>query len=228
MRSLSLIVFSLAAVGCAALAPAQDPEPDQHGIYIVQPGITRPHLIHAATAEYPANPGVADMRHACVVRTVVGPDGTVTAVDVENSEPSPFDQAAMKAVSQSSFSPGTLRGQPVPVETELYVVFRGAGNPAIPSMQRAVSSFRNPRPTYDPNAEYSNKARKARVSGTVLLSFVVREDGTTSDIRVIRKLGAGLDEEAIKAVRQWRFEPATIDGNPIPDRITTEMSFHLQ
>jgi TonB family protein len=54
------------------------------------------------------------------------------------------------------------------------------------------------------------------------------EDGTTADIRVVRKLGGGLDEEAVKTVKRWRFEPAMIDGNAIPARISTEMSFRLQ
>jgi TonB family protein len=151
----------------------------------------------------------------------------VSAVAVENAQPSAFDQAAMKAVSESTFSPGTLRGQPVAVETQLYVIFSGDANPAVPSMEHGAS-FRNPRATFDPNAEYSKEARKIRLSGVVLISFMVKEDGTTDDVQVIRKLGAGLDDEAVKAVRRWRFEPATIDGNAVPERIVTEMSFRLQ
>lgn len=223
MRRLCPVVLSLAATSCIALAQAPDPVPNQDGSYLLQPGISRPRLMQAVPADYPAG---ASAEYVCVVRAVVSPSGSVSAVAVENQQPSPFDQAAMKAVSESTFSPGMLRGQPVAVETELYVIFRD-GAAAIPTMNHGAS-FRNPRPTYDPNAEYSEKARRARVSGTVLVSFVVMEDGRTSDIRVIRKLGAGLDEQAVKAVRQWRFEPATIDGNPVPDRITTEMSFNLR
>src|SRR5690242_16719245 len=63
--------------------------------------------------------------------------------------------------------------------------------------------------------EYSEEARLAKLSGTVVLYVVVRPDGHASDMRVIRSLGLGLDEQAIAAVAQWRFQPGQEEGSAV-------------
>lgn len=75
--------------------------------------------------------------------------------------------------------------------------------------------------------EYSEEARKAKYSGTVLLSVVVDEHGIPQDIHVVRQLGLGLDEKAIEAVQKWRFRPGVRNGKPVRVRATIEVSFRL-
>lgn len=75
--------------------------------------------------------------------------------------------------------------------------------------------------------EYSEEARKAKFQGTVTLSIVVLPDGSTSNIRVLRPLGMGLDEKAIEAVKEWKFRPSTKDGRPVPVQATVEVNFRL-
>ena len=53
-------------------------------------------------------------------------------------------------------------------------------------------------------------------------------DGSIGDVKVTRSLDAGLDQEAIKAVKQWRFEPGIKDGKPVPVRVALEMTFSLR
>jgi periplasmic protein TonB len=84
-----------------------------------------------------------------------------------------------------------------------------------------------PKVLYDPDPEYSEEARKAKYQGTVVLWLVVSPDGHPQQIRVQRSLGMGLDEKAIEAVRQWRFEPAKKDGQPVPVMINVEVNFRL-
>ena len=84
-----------------------------------------------------------------------------------------------------------------------------------------------PRPIYDPDPEYSEEARHAKFQGTVLLWVVVGTDGRLRDIRVQRSLGMGLDEKAIEAVRQWRFEPSMKDGHPVAVQVNIQVSFRL-
>jgi protein TonB len=84
-----------------------------------------------------------------------------------------------------------------------------------------------PRPIYDPDPEYSEEARHAKYQGTVLLWVVVGPDGRPHDIRVQRSLGMGLDEKAIEAVRQWKFEPSMKDGHPVAVQVNVEVSFRL-
>jgi TonB family protein len=85
-----------------------------------------------------------------------------------------------------------------------------------------------PKCVYCPPAEYTNKARKDKLAGTVTLMIIVTADGTVRDISVRKGLGDGLDESAVKTVRKWEFKPAVDrDGNPVPVKVAVQVSFHL-
>jgi periplasmic protein TonB len=75
--------------------------------------------------------------------------------------------------------------------------------------------------------EYSEEARKAKYSGTVLLSIIVDVHGLPRNIHVVRPLGLGLDEKAVAAVQKWRFRPGTKGGRPVATVAQVEVSFRL-
>jgi len=77
---------------------------------------------------------------------------------------------------------------------------------------------------------YTSDAMRAKIQGTVLLQCVVRPDGSVTDIQVLRSLDPnfGLDQEAIKAARQWRFRPGMPMGEPVPVLVTIELTFTLR
>ncbi len=75
--------------------------------------------------------------------------------------------------------------------------------------------------------EFSEEARKNKYQGVVILRLIIGTDGKPHDISVQRTLGMGLDEKAIEAVKQWRFEPGTKDGQPVPVEVSMEVSFRL-
>ncbi len=75
--------------------------------------------------------------------------------------------------------------------------------------------------------EYSEEARKAKYSGTVLLSIVVDATGVPRDIHIIRPLGLGLDEKAIEAVSKWRFRAGMKGGRPVATQAQVEVNFRL-
>jgi TonB family protein len=84
-----------------------------------------------------------------------------------------------------------------------------------------------PKALYAPDPEYSEEARKAKYQGTVVLWMVISADGHPLQIRVQRALGMGLDEKAIEAVKQWKFEPARLNGQAVPVQINVEVNFRL-
>ena len=84
-----------------------------------------------------------------------------------------------------------------------------------------------PRPIYTPDPDYSEEARKSKYQGMVVLWLVIGADGHTHEVRVARRLGMGLDEKAIEAVKQWQFEPAMKDGQPVAVQMNVEVSFRL-
>jgi periplasmic protein TonB len=84
-----------------------------------------------------------------------------------------------------------------------------------------------PQLIYSPEPNFSDEARKAKMQGVVQLLVVVGKDGRTYDIRVAESLGMGLDEQAIEAVRKWRFRPATLNGQPVATQVAIQVDFHL-
>ena len=84
-----------------------------------------------------------------------------------------------------------------------------------------------PQVLFKPAPTYSEAARVAKYQGTVLLQILIDESGRVADIKVIRPLGLGLDEEAIKAVLLWRFRPATKNGIPVAKWVVVEVNFRL-
>jgi len=80
---------------------------------------------------------------------------------------------------------------------------------------------------YKVEPEYSEEARKAKFSGTVILSVIVDDKGLPRELKVIRPLGLGLDEKAIEAVMKWRFKPGFKDGRPVAVAAVVEVNFRL-
>lgn len=76
--------------------------------------------------------------------------------------------------------------------------------------------------------DYTEEGRRRNVEGDVVLEIVVRRDGTVGDVKVLQGLGAGLDERAIDAVRQWRFTPADRQGVPVDVVVEVAVEFKLR
>jgi periplasmic protein TonB len=76
--------------------------------------------------------------------------------------------------------------------------------------------------------DYTEDARRRGIEGDVVLEIVVRSDGTVGNVKVLQGLGAGLDQRAIDAVRQWRFSPARRFGTPVDVMVEVAVEFKLR
>lgn len=88
-----------------------------------------------------------------------------------------------------------------------------------------------PRVVQSVKAVYTAEARAAGIEGTVRVDATVLTDGTVADdVKVIQSLDAklGLDDEAVKASKQWKFKPATRDGRPVAAHVVIEHTFTLR
>jgi periplasmic protein TonB len=103
----------------------------------------------------------------------------------------------------------------------------GSGGGVGGGVFRIGGDVSQPIPIYKIEPEYSEEARKAKYSGTVLLQVIIDKDGLTRDIHVIRPLGLGLDEKAIEAVAKWRFRPAMKGGHAVAVQANIEVNFRL-
>jgi protein TonB len=75
---------------------------------------------------------------------------------------------------------------------------------------------------------YSEEARKAKYQGTVVFSAIVRKNGTLDILKVLRGIGLGLDENAVQALRQWKFRPGMKNGAPVDVYLNVEVNFSLR
>lgn len=73
--------------------------------------------------------------------------------------------------------------------------------------------------------QYSDEARHAHWSGTILAIVVVDENGDIHDISIPNSPGMGLDEKVIEALHKWKLKPAELDGKPVPTRTKVEVTF---
>lgn len=80
---------------------------------------------------------------------------------------------------------------------------------------------------YQPTPQYTSAAQKNQVEGDVTVRVTLGADGTVSSVEPVTRLPYGLTEEAVRAARQIRFNPATRDGSPVDEVKTITYSFNL-
>lgn len=178
------------------------------------------------------------------------PRAAVTSAPVESASPLPsvlldakplasgiFEQAGLPvAVAASGTSTGTGSGGGFGTGTGT-----GAGSGKGPGLgpgtgggigggiYRAGGAVSAPHLIKQVTPRYTGEALINKIQGTVELEAVVTADGCPSQIRVVRSLDpGGLDEEAIAAAAQWRFEPGRLDGAPVAVVVSIVLSFSLR
>jgi periplasmic protein TonB len=93
---------------------------------------------------------------------------------------------------------------------------------------RLGSGITNPTLIKQTNPAYTSDAMRSKITGIVVLEAVVLADGTVGDVRVLKSLDRGLDQEAIKAAKMWLFTPARDrEGKPVPVIASLELTFRL-
>jgi protein TonB len=88
--------------------------------------------------------------------------------------------------------------------------------------------LREPKKLFSVDPRYPELAARAAVGGTVILEIVVDRSGSVSRVTVLRPAPLGMTEEAVAAVRQWRYEPSLLNGRPIEVVITVTVRFNLR
>lgn len=202
-------------------------------------------LVSKVQPVYPAECKSAGIEGTVILRVVIDGEGAVKTVErVNKMVDDRLAAAAMEAVKQWKYRPTLLNGQPVEVMADIDVNFtlaeksqgteaagakmgRELGPGAEAKTFRIGGDVSAPTVIYKVEPEYSPQARAAGLQGTVLLAMEVDEDGTASNIRVIRSLGMGLDEQAVAALGEWRFRPAMHAGSPVRVTANVEINFRM-
>ena len=106
----------------------------------------------------------------------------------------------------------------------------GQGGGAGGGVYRPGNNVLTPSVILEVKPKFTAGAMRAKVQGVVLVEAIVLPDGSVGDVTVIQSLDRnfGLDDEAVKAAKQWRFIPGTRFGEPVAVLVTIELTFTLR
>lgn len=104
----------------------------------------------------------------------------------------------------------------------------GSGGGTGGGVYRPGSGIEPPKLLQEIKPAYTEDARLRRLEGEVVMEIVVRRDGSVGDLRIIRGLGGGLNDQAMQAVRQWRFSPARRLGSPVDVIVEVSVEFKVR
>jgi len=99
------------------------------------------------------------------------------------------------------------------------------GNPISKKSDAPVGSVSAPRAISSPDPGYTKEAASKHIEGLSSLWLVIDTAGKATNVAVLEPLGMGLDEEAVLAVKQWKFQPATKNGQPVRVQINVQVNF---
>jgi len=93
---------------------------------------------------------------------------------------------------------------------------------------RPDPTFKQALATFHPNPPYTDRARKDRREGTLVLATAVDRTGSVTGVaEVSKRLGKGLDKNAIETVKTWKFQPATSQGRAVPSVVRLSFGFRV-
>ncbi len=133
--------------------------------------------------------------------------------------------AGFADAESSSGSLGPPLAQTKPAGFVVAVAGRNNAEPRLRQRQEPVE--RPPKILAKPRPEYTDAARAKKVEGDAVLEVLLASSGEARVLRVIEGLGYGLDECAVKAANEIRFEPAVRDGRPVDSVVTMRIRFEL-
>ena len=96
-----------------------------------------------------------------------------------------------------------------------------------PGTRKIGGAVSPPRVLHAPAPQFDREARAVKISGNVLVYLQVDTAGLPTNIRLLRPLGFGLDEKAVEAVSQYKFQPAMLNGSPVRVEMNVEVNFQI-
>lgn len=232
--ALALTVFGIVPVA------AQDPVKP----YSPGPGVKNPIVLHEEEPKYTADGLRARIQGIVEVEAIILPSGLVGDVRIHKSLDKVFglDLEALAAARRWRFRPAEVDSKAVPFKAIIQLEFRlsKAMTPMPPRLSpdqeftRGAVSLTTPglvlpKVKQEEKPKYTSEGLQRKIQGTVELEAVVGIDGRVERARVVKSLDKefGLDEEALRAARAWTFEPATLNGAPVPVVVVIQLDFRV-
>jgi TonB family protein len=223
MRTRTVLLTVLVVLGVAPLLNAQYVRIGNAGS-IPNGAIRPPTIIKSALALYTEDARTRGIEGTVTIEAFIGEDGGIKSMRVLKGLGSGLEEVALASVMEWEFTPATQNGLPISVVAQIDVQFN----------LRSANAFRVGNGVTPPTVlsrvhpQYTEEARLARLTGTVVLQVVVKNDGTVDVIRVVQGVPLGLTDTAVEALKQWKFRPGKKDGQDVDVALNVEINFNLR
>lgn len=245
------------ALGGGRGTALQSPAPVKvviHAGPIHQVDVNKLKRVHVYMPHYPVEAKKAGIQGKVWLDVTVNKKGEVSVVKVITG-PEALVKSAVDAVKQWRYAPSPL----LPCRTKILITYTlskshvkaarhtgrqadppvhpisavgsttSVNSPAQGKIQKAGGDVHPPIEVHSPDPRYTREARKAKLSGDLVLAVVVNNEGRVVSVKEVSKpLGKGLDESALKTVSAWKFKPAERNGKPVAVSIFVRIAFRLE
>jgi TonB family protein len=218
MKHKKLLMIAVAAFLVGAALAQQTDASGEPKLVLSQEVMAR-QLIHRVEPDYPEAAKAQGISGLVVIQFQIDTEGHVAQPNVASGDPLLTD-AAVNAVKQWQFKPFLLNGEPVAVQTSATV------RVGPPQKLRVSQGVMEGNLLHKVDPAYPVEARAARIQGDVILMVIISREGDVSHLEVISGHPL-LAEAATKAVKQWKYKPYSLNGNPVEIESTIKVQFHM-
>lgn len=200
----------------------------------------------AKNIRYPETAKKENIEGMVVVQFVIAKDGSIRDPHVVKGIGGGANEEAVRVVNMMpKWTPGTQKGQNVDVQFNLPIRFQLEGANKVEEVEevkvqgsREVFRVVERMPTYEDgqqglidflakNIKYPTVAKENGIEGIVVVEFIIETDGRVSGTKLMKGIGAGCDEEAVRVVNLTRWTPGIQNNKVVPVKYTLPISFKL-
>lgn len=192
-----------------------------------------PRLVKKVDPVYPKEARKKRIEGVVILEATTDGEGNVVKAQVLRSKGPLLDQAAIDAVRQWKYEPFYIKGKPHGLVFTVTVRFRLKEKDTGEFDKGAVQAgedkaIKPPKLIEKMDPVYPEEARQSRVQGVVVLRVRINKEGLVKRIMIMRSENGLLNKPAMDAVRQWKYEPLLIDGEPTPVVFNVTVTFRLK
>jgi TonB family protein len=209
----------------AAASADQHPTADLAGepLRKIGGGVSAPTIIYQVEPQFSDQARAAKFNGLVTVQLILNAQGVPENVHVIRGVGMGLDENAVEAVRQYRFQPAKENGNPVPVLLNVEVNFQFFRS----SKATTSTGIQPPQVIKSANPVFPDAVKNLGYPARSTVHIIVKVDGTAGDPYIVQAAGLGLDEEALRAVAQYRFKPATQNGKPVPVQLNIEVNFQI-
>jgi TonB family protein len=234
MQKFSVLLAAVAAALCLGISAPAQPDPPAAPTHIA-PAVMAGNLLSIVGPIYPDEATASHREGTVVLNARVSAKGIIEALTVESGD-DVFRESAINAVRQWRYKPVITNGVPTEVDTTITLKysFSATGEPQVqaerpenmaPVPKKIGGSVLPPRVTYQVEPQFPPHQISRGAEATVRINLWVDEQGKPLHLRVVRTTDLTYNANAIKAVAQYKFAPATENGKPVLVKMDIEVKF---